>query len=78
MTVPRSTLSNHWRILREAGITSTHISGKTRLVTLRRNNSTPLPRLLGAVLDESPALRKLLIQQNPLEHDTADHTQCAL
>ncbi|MGW3627207.1 hypothetical protein [Streptomyces sp. NPDC000880] len=38
--------------LREAGIMSTYISGKTRLVTLRRNNSTPLPRLLGAVLAE--------------------------
>ncbi|MDH6137096.1 DNA-binding transcriptional ArsR family regulator [Kitasatospora sp. MAA4] len=53
VTVPRSTLSNHWRILREAGITSTHISGKTRLVTLRRNElDARFPRLLGAVLDE--------------------------
>lgn len=53
MTVPRSTLSNHWRILREAGITSTHINGKTRLVTLRRNElDARFPRLLSAVLDE--------------------------
>ncbi|WP_030457864.1 helix-turn-helix transcriptional regulator [Kitasatospora sp. NRRL B-11411] len=53
LTVPRSTLSNHWRILREAGVTSTRISGKTRLVTLRRDElDARFPRLLDAVLDE--------------------------
>ncbi|MDX6314703.1 MAG: hypothetical protein QOF44_4167 [Streptomyces sp.] len=53
MTVPRSTLSNHWRILREAGITSTQVNGKTRLVTLRRKElDARFPHLLGAVLDE--------------------------
>ncbi|GAA2125570.1 helix-turn-helix domain-containing protein [Kitasatospora saccharophila] len=52
VAVPRSTLSNHWRILREAGITSTRVSGKTRLVTLRRDElDARFPRLLGAVLD---------------------------
>ncbi|MGF1428145.1 ArsR/SmtB family transcription factor [Kitasatospora sp. LaBMicrA B282] len=34
--VPRSTLSNHWRILREAGLTETRQEGKNRVMTLRR------------------------------------------
>jgi DNA-binding transcriptional ArsR family regulator len=53
LQVPRSTLSNHWRILREAGITSTRINGKTRLVTLRRDDlQQRFPGLLDAVLNE--------------------------
>ncbi|MFF9640828.1 ArsR/SmtB family transcription factor [Kitasatospora aureofaciens] len=53
LTVPRSTLSNHWRILREAGVVAVRTSGKTRLVTLRRNDlDTRLPGLLAAVLEE--------------------------
>ncbi|HJD80995.1 helix-turn-helix domain-containing protein [Kitasatospora aureofaciens] len=52
LTVPRSTLSNHWRILREAGVVAVRTSGKTRLVTLRRNDlDTRLPGLLAAVLE---------------------------
>ncbi|MEU9015174.1 helix-turn-helix domain-containing protein [Streptomyces sp. NPDC048479] len=50
ITVPRSTLSNHWRILREADITSTRTSGKTRLVSLRRAElEARFPHLLSAV-----------------------------
>lgn len=53
ITVPKSTLSNHWRILREAGLVAVRTSGKTRLVTLRRDElDARLPGLLGAVLDE--------------------------
>jgi DNA-binding transcriptional ArsR family regulator len=53
INVPRSTLSNHWRILREAGITSTRADGKTRLVTLRRDDlDARFPGLLDTVLDE--------------------------
>ncbi|AUG78329.1 ArsR family transcriptional regulator [Kitasatospora sp. MMS16-BH015] len=53
IAVPRSTLSNHWRILREAGVISVRTSGKTRLVTLRREElDARFPRLLDAVLDE--------------------------
>ncbi|MEU2237427.1 ArsR/SmtB family transcription factor [Streptomyces vietnamensis] len=53
VTVARSTLSNHWRILREAGVVSVRTSGKTRLVTLRRQElDARFPRLLDAVLDE--------------------------
>ncbi|MFI9063127.1 ArsR/SmtB family transcription factor [Streptomyces sp. NPDC053429] len=51
LTVARSTLSNHWRILREAGITSTRIRGKTRLISLRRAElDTRFPGLLNAIL----------------------------
>ncbi|MFJ3723879.1 ArsR/SmtB family transcription factor [Streptomyces sp. NPDC090045] len=51
--VPRSTLSNHWRILREAGITQTRRAGKARLMTLRRAElDARFPGLLAAVLAE--------------------------
>jgi len=54
LTVARSTLSNHWRILREAGITTTRISGKTRLISLRRAElDARFPGLLNAVLDKA-------------------------
>ncbi|MEV7596303.1 helix-turn-helix domain-containing protein [Kitasatospora sp. NPDC089797] len=53
LTVPRSTLSNHWRILREAGVVAVRSSGRTRLVTLRGDAlDARLPGLLGAVLAE--------------------------
>ncbi|GAA2775494.1 ArsR/SmtB family transcription factor [Streptomyces showdoensis] len=56
LTVPRSTLSNHWRILREAGAITVRVSGKTRLVTLRRAElDARFPLLLRAVLDEIAA-----------------------
>ncbi|MGW2374207.1 ArsR/SmtB family transcription factor [Kitasatospora sp. NPDC001683] len=58
LTVPRSTLSNHWRLLREAGVVAVRTSGKARLVTLRRSElDARLPGLLGAVLDELSADR---------------------
>lgn len=51
--VPRSTLSNHWRILREARITQTRRIGKARLMTLRRTDlDARFPGLLAAVLAE--------------------------
>ncbi|MEU1011189.1 helix-turn-helix domain-containing protein [Streptomyces sp. NPDC005890] len=53
LDVPRSTLSNHWRILREAGITETRRAGKARLMSLRRTDlETRFPGLLAAVLAE--------------------------
>ncbi|MFF4755112.1 ArsR/SmtB family transcription factor [Streptomyces sp. NPDC002514] len=49
--VARSTLSNHWRILREAGITRTRRAGKARLMTLRRADlDARFPGLLAAAL----------------------------
>ncbi|MFE1755725.1 ArsR/SmtB family transcription factor [Streptomyces anandii] len=57
LIVARSTLSNHWRILREAGITATRISGKTRLISLRRAElDARFPGLLNAVLGEATSI----------------------
>ncbi|MFF9198841.1 ArsR/SmtB family transcription factor [Streptomyces sp. NPDC014779] len=54
LDVPRSTLSNHWRILREAGITHTRREGKARVMTLRRTDlDARFPGLLAAVLGAS-------------------------
>ena len=51
LDVPRSTLTNHWRILREAGITDTRRVGKARLMTLRRAAlDAGFPGLMDAVL----------------------------
>ncbi|WP_179851850.1 helix-turn-helix transcriptional regulator [Streptomyces sp. Ag109_G2-15] len=51
--VPRSTLSNHWRILHEAGITQTRRVGKARLMALRRADlDARFPGLLAAALAE--------------------------
>ncbi|MGW5478458.1 ArsR/SmtB family transcription factor [Streptomyces sp. NPDC004008] len=53
LDVPRSTMTNHWRILREAGITSTRISGKARLMSLRRAElEVRFPGLLDVVMAE--------------------------
>ncbi|GGT25537.1 ArsR/SmtB family transcription factor [Nonomuraea spiralis] len=51
LNVPRSTLSNHWRILRESGITSTRAEGKARYMTLRRDDlEARFPGVLGTIL----------------------------
>ncbi|MBO8190719.1 helix-turn-helix transcriptional regulator [Streptomyces oryzae] len=51
LQVPRSTLSNHWRILREAGITRTRRVGKARMMSLRRDDlEARFPGLLSVVL----------------------------
>lgn len=51
LDVPRSTLSNHWRILREAGVTNTRALGKARCMSLRREElDARFPGVLDAVL----------------------------
>ncbi|MGW2543556.1 ArsR/SmtB family transcription factor [Kitasatospora sp. NPDC001574] len=51
--VPRSTLSNHWRILREAGLTHTRADGKARIMSLRHGPvEAAFPGLLAAVLGD--------------------------
>jgi DNA-binding transcriptional ArsR family regulator len=56
--VPKSTLSNHWRILREAGITRTRTDGRTHWMTLRREDlDTRFPGLLDAVLSAATEAR---------------------
>ncbi|MER7082003.1 DNA-binding transcriptional regulator, ArsR family [Saccharopolyspora kobensis] len=49
--VSAPTLSHHWRVLREAGLTTTFVNGRNRWVELRREDlSARFPGLLEAVL----------------------------
>ncbi|MCT2590959.1 helix-turn-helix domain-containing protein [Streptomyces sp. N2-109] len=51
LDIPRSTLSSHWRILREAGLTWTRPEGKARYMTLRRDDlEARFPGVLTAIL----------------------------
>ncbi|MGW5106283.1 ArsR/SmtB family transcription factor [Nocardia sp. NPDC004123] len=55
LVIPRSTLSNHWRTLREAGLTVTRVDGKARYMTLRRADiDERFPGVLDAVLGSLP------------------------
>jgi DNA-binding transcriptional ArsR family regulator len=50
--VSKATLSHHFRVLREAGVTHTRIEGTHRHVSLRREDLEAIfPGLLGAVLE---------------------------
>lgn len=58
LRVPKSTLSNHWRILREAGITSTTVDGRHRRVRLRSADlEERFPGLLAVVLGTTTGSR---------------------
>lgn len=47
----KSTMSHHFRVLREAGVTHTRIEGAHRYVTLREDDLNQcFPGLLGAIL----------------------------
>jgi DNA-binding transcriptional ArsR family regulator len=49
--VAASTMTHHLRVLREAGVTRTHVVGRERLVSLRREDlAVRFPGLLDAVL----------------------------
>ncbi|MEU7005427.1 helix-turn-helix domain-containing protein [Streptomyces sp. NPDC046332] len=49
--VHRTTMSHHYRVLRESGVTWTEIEGRTRYVSLRRKDlDARFPGLLDAVL----------------------------
>ncbi|QIS20894.1 ArsR/SmtB family transcription factor [Nocardia terpenica] len=60
----KSTLSHHYRVLREAGLTRTTADGRSRLVRLRRDDlNDRFPGLLDSVLAalRSPSERALRI-----------------
>ncbi|MER5394915.1 helix-turn-helix transcriptional regulator [Saccharopolyspora sp. NPDC002686] len=49
--VSAPTLSHHWRVLREAGLTTTFVNGRNRWVELRRDDlDARFPGLLDSVL----------------------------
>jgi DNA-binding transcriptional ArsR family regulator len=58
LTVGKSTLSHHMRVLRESGVTHTRAQGTHRFVSLRRDDlDGAFPQLLDAVLGSVPAPR---------------------
>ncbi|MEA2423324.1 MAG: hypothetical protein QOF55_2423 [Thermoleophilaceae bacterium] len=53
-SVSKSTLSHHFKVLREAGVTHTRVNGTHRLVSLRRDElEERFPGLLDSVLGAS-------------------------
>jgi DNA-binding transcriptional ArsR family regulator len=51
LTVGKSTLSHHMKVLRESGVTHTRAQGTHRYISLRRTElDTAFPQLLDAVL----------------------------
>lgn len=53
LSVAKSTLSHHWRVLREAGISRARPEGKARWMSLRRSElDARFPGLLDAVLGQ--------------------------
>lgn len=52
LDVHQTTMSHHYRVLREAGVTWTTVQGRTRLVRLRRDDlDERFPGLLDSVLN---------------------------
>jgi len=48
----KSTLSHHFKVLREAGVIRTRVDGRRRLISLRREDlDARFPGLIAAVLD---------------------------
>ncbi len=57
-SLPKSSVSYHFKVLREAGVTSTRVEGTQRFISLRRDDlESRFPGLLDAVLSaaETPA-----------------------
>jgi DNA-binding transcriptional ArsR family regulator len=55
---PKSSLSHHFRVLRESGVVSTRKDGKTLMNTLRQEDlDARFPGLMGAVLGDGKKAR---------------------
>ena len=53
--IAKSTLSHHFKVLRDAGVTRTRVVGTQRLIALRRDDlEARFPGLLGSVLASLP------------------------
>jgi DNA-binding transcriptional ArsR family regulator len=56
LDITKSTLTHHFRVLREAGVISQHVVGTSKLNSLRRDDlNARFPGLLDAVLAATPA-----------------------
>ena len=54
----KATLSHHFRVLRESGVVRTRPDGRTRMLSLRKDDlEESVPGLLDAVLSAEPARR---------------------
>ena len=52
--ITAATASHHWKVLRDAGVTTTYVSGRNRLVELRRDDlEERFPGLLDAIINGS-------------------------
>ncbi|QDP95166.1 helix-turn-helix transcriptional regulator [Microlunatus elymi] len=50
--VSAPTISHHWKVLRDSGVTSTEVVGRTRIIQLRTEDlEERFPGLLAAILD---------------------------
>jgi len=57
-TIPRSTLTHHLKILREAGLVSTEKQGQTHINSLRKTDlEHRFPGLLSTILHQTTQLR---------------------
>lgn len=66
--IPKSSLSHHFRVLREAGVTRTRIEGTYRLVSLRREELDDLfPGLLDAILGACMSRKKKHMEPSMVE-----------
>src|SRR5437660_12640599 len=55
-SVSKSTLSHHFKVLREAGVTHTRANGTQRLISLRRDDlEARFPGLIDSVLNATQA-----------------------
>jgi DNA-binding transcriptional ArsR family regulator len=55
-TVSKSTMSHHFKVLREAGVTHTRANGTKRMISLRHEElENRFPGLLGSVIQSSKA-----------------------
>jgi|SRR3954470_5220140 DNA-binding transcriptional ArsR family regulator len=53
--VPKSTLSHHFKVLREGGVVNVRVEGTTRYVSIRREDlNDRFPGLLNAVFAATP------------------------